>query len=601
MPNPWWEDRGEPWEYDPGPPRNRRWARLFSDTPNYRGLGKAVFGREKFRWHFGPMFYRGRLGDGEVRVLLIGQEGAQDESLSHRSFTGGTGARMQHFLHHLGITRSYLFLNTFVYPIYGQYGSDFAWIARHPDSPIVKHRHGILDYVLDRNDVHLVVAVGRAAEDTARTWVRAHGGSCPGFGHLSGCDGSVLGPRTRLVDVVHPGAAGAGGGIGPIEQNFRGAISRIEAWVQADPGWLPADPGTGPRFTAPFDYGRAPIPFRDFPFGRTWRLGRGATSSNRKDHQRSIQLFSAGGSYNNQGDDPFYGSSGRGSDEGYADEPGDLPYEPPRESPLDFDPGPGSRFARLFMGDEPGFEWPDFEGMGVRAHPSLGWGPIYRGRPDDAGILVLADQRSHDDLFTGRALTGDAGQHLQEMLRSIGLVRRYAILRVLPVDTLGLPFGTVRSIVDDAAVRRAYRRMVEEIASASSDLALLLAVGPHAAELATHVNAPGLPVISTKAYGQSGWLSSWQDAVSQASGLSYPRDLASPAFAYDGRRGQIPRIDLPYGSLRWNGTSGDRAVRAEEGGQPSGDYYKLFMPRWAYELAPAPLSAAEQQAVDAMP
>ena len=76
--------------------------------------GNALTGKDEFRWHFGPMFYRGRLGDHEIKVLIVGQEGAQDESLSHRSFTGGTGARMQHLLTHLGITRSYLFANTFV-------------------------------------------------------------------------------------------------------------------------------------------------------------------------------------------------------------------------------------------------------------------------------------------------------------------------------------------------------------------------------------------------------------------------------------------------------------------------------------------------------
>ena len=102
--NEYWEGRGYPWEYDPGPPKNKSWARLFARTPNYRGLGVAATGSERFRWHFGPMFYRGRLKDNSVKVLVIGQEGAQDESLSHRSFTGGTGARMQHFLNYIGIT-----------------------------------------------------------------------------------------------------------------------------------------------------------------------------------------------------------------------------------------------------------------------------------------------------------------------------------------------------------------------------------------------------------------------------------------------------------------------------------------------------------------
>jgi hypothetical protein len=98
MVNTLWDGRGVPWEHDAGPPRNRSWGRLFAETPNYRGLGHAVTNRNAFRWHFGPMFYRGRLGDRQVKVLIVGQEGAQDESLSHRSFTGGTGGRMQHLL-----------------------------------------------------------------------------------------------------------------------------------------------------------------------------------------------------------------------------------------------------------------------------------------------------------------------------------------------------------------------------------------------------------------------------------------------------------------------------------------------------------------------
>ena len=49
-------------------------------------------------------------------------------------------------------------------------------------------------------------------------------------------------------------------------------------------------------------------------------------------------------------------------------------------------------------------------------------------------MLVLADQESHDDLFTGRALSGDAGQRLQAWLRAAGFTRSYCVLRTLPVD-----------------------------------------------------------------------------------------------------------------------------------------------------------------------
>ena len=186
--NDYWEGRGAPWEYDPGPPKNRSWPRLFAETPNYRALGTAVIGHEQFRWHFGPMFYRGRLGDNQVKVVVIGQEGAQDESLAHRSFTGGTGARMQYFLNYLGITRSYLFLNTFVYPIFGQYSGDkLRWLAQDPDSPIVKHRHKLYNYVLARNDVHLIIAVGNAAKESVVTWVTSRGGTCPQPSNIKAC------------------------------------------------------------------------------------------------------------------------------------------------------------------------------------------------------------------------------------------------------------------------------------------------------------------------------------------------------------------------------------------------------------------------------
>ena len=105
--------RGDAWEFDPGPAAGSGWAELFAATPNYRGLGRAVVGREAFRWHHGPMFYRGRL-DGSAKVVVVGQEGAQDESLSHRSFTGGTGARMQQLRRHHGFDRAYQVLKSFV-------------------------------------------------------------------------------------------------------------------------------------------------------------------------------------------------------------------------------------------------------------------------------------------------------------------------------------------------------------------------------------------------------------------------------------------------------------------------------------------------------
>ena len=86
----------------------------------------------------------------------------------------------------------------------------------------------------------------------------------------------------------------------------------------------------------------------------------------------------------------------------------------------------------------------------MKCSPSFGTGPIFRGRLDRPSILVLADQQSQDDLFTMRALTGDDGQHLQSFLRAAGITSRYAILRVLPVDTLADNQTAVAAVVDSA-------------------------------------------------------------------------------------------------------------------------------------------------------
>jgi uracil-DNA glycosylase len=589
--------RGDPWEHDPGPTDGSGWAALFAETPNYRGLGRTVLGREAFRWHHGPMFYRGRL-DGSAKVVIVGQEGAQDESLAHRSFTGGTGARMQHFLRFIGIDRSYLFLNSFIYPIFGQYSMDLRPLAQDPRSPITQHRNRIFDKAIIDGDVRLVVAVGTAAKESVVTWIRAHGGSAQ-LDALHNANMGSIPNRVRVVGVLHPGGA-AGGSTATIKADFQRAVNRIRGWVADDSGWLPADPGMARNLSTPYPYSSAAIPFRDFPFGTCPRLGRGGTSSNRSDDQRAIRLFSAAGKYNASGAHLSDPSTATGSSQGYDDDAGDLPYEPPRANPRSFDPGPPADLARLLMGAEPAFPWPDFAGLGVRSHPSFGVGPIYRGRFKQLSLIVLADQASQDDVFSGRALSGEAGQRLQGFLRAAGLSQRYLIIRTIPVDTLDITAAARNAIVDDARVRALHRELLQRVAGANGGLAALVAVGTAARRLAPNVVPAGLPIVELATLGGAGWAASWQAGLTDLSARNYTKDLTNPTFSMPATRGQLPRIDLPYGTTRWVGTSGDRGVRPRDLdlGKPSPDYLKLFLPSWVASLAPAPLMAAEQQAAD---
>jgi uracil-DNA glycosylase len=590
------DPRGNIWEHDPGPPASSGWAELFAETPNYRGLGRAVLGKEAFRWHHGPMFFRGRL-DGSAKVVVVGQEGAQDESLSHRSFTGGTGARMQHFLRHIGLDRSYVFLNSFVYPIFGQYSDRLRPLAQDPRSPIASHRKRIFDKAIVDGDVRLVVAVGRAAKESVASWVKAHGGSADPD-RLDKASLGSLPNRLRLVGVLHPG--GATGSTTAIKADFSRAVALIKGWLDDNSSWLPADPGVPRNLASPYQYTSDPIPFRDFPFGVCPRLGRGGTSSNRSDDQRAIRLFSANGKYNARGARLSDPSTAGGSPEGYDDAAGELPYEPPRDNPEGFDPGPPSQLARLLIGGDPAFPWPDFRSLGVTSDASFGAGPIYRGRFKQLSLVVLADQTSEDDVFTARSLSGDAGQRFQGFLRAAGLTRRYLIVRTLPVDTLDLTAQKRDVLVDQPRVQAFHRELLSRVLAQNSGVTALLAMGRGARRLAPHVAPSGLTVVELAAAGETGANASWQAALTKLAARSYTKDLNNPTFDVPSARSQLPRIDLPYGTLLWVGTSGDRAVRPTDlaVNRPSPDYLKLFAPSWVAGLAPAPLSPAEQAAAN---
>jgi len=254
----------------------------------------------------------------------------------------------------------------------------------------------------------------------------------------------------------------------------------------------------------------------------------------------------------------------------------------------------------VLLGAEPGFGWPDFAALGVTAHPSFGVGAVYRGRFRDLSLLVLADQASNDDLFCGRALSGEAGQQLERFLRAAGLTRRYLIVRTLPVDTLDLSQSRRNSLVDRPEVQALHRELLRRVRAENPQAGVLLALGPGAQRLAPQVVPPGMEVIPLAAAGSSGAAASWQAALDQLATRTYPRDLGNPSFQLGSGRGQLPRIDLPYGTLRWVGSSGDRAVRPTDLdlGKPSPNYLKLFAPTWVTQLGPAPLTPAEQQAAD---
>jgi len=132
----------------------------------------ALYPTADFRTEWGPVFHRGRL-DGSARILVIGQDPAQHETIARRILVGEAGQRIQGFLAKLGITRSYLMINTFLYSVFGQGGGN-----RHKDDEgIIAYRNRWIEAALTTNDIEAVVALGTLAGHAWQVWKASPAGA----------------------------------------------------------------------------------------------------------------------------------------------------------------------------------------------------------------------------------------------------------------------------------------------------------------------------------------------------------------------------------------------------------------------------------------
>jgi len=126
--------------------------------------GADVYPPDQFRVEWGPIFHRGRL-DGSARVLVIGQDPAQHETVVRRILVGEAGRRLQGFLAKLGITKSYVFINTFLYSVYGSVKA-----KTRKNMRLVEYRNRWLDALLSEGRVEAVLALGSAAQEAWQLW-----------------------------------------------------------------------------------------------------------------------------------------------------------------------------------------------------------------------------------------------------------------------------------------------------------------------------------------------------------------------------------------------------------------------------------------------
>jgi hypothetical protein len=192
-----------PIEFDPGYV-NEPFRTLAAAYPD-----ESVYPADSFRVEWGPVFHRGRL-DGTARVLVVGQDPATHEAVCRRILVGEAGQRIQGFLAKLGINRSYAFVNTFLYSVYGQSGGE-----RHvADAAIAAYRNQWLDGIVATNPIEAIVSLGHLADTACTKWrATPTGAAC----------------AATYTTVLHPTY--------PDSASRSGTISKAEAFARLCASW----------------------------------------------------------------------------------------------------------------------------------------------------------------------------------------------------------------------------------------------------------------------------------------------------------------------------------------------------------------------------
>jgi len=229
-------------KFDHGP--NAAWEALFAKAPI-----AAFKANPRFRTEFAPVFYRGRL-DGSARILVIGQDPSTDEILAQRCLVGNAGQLVQGLLKKLGIAKSYVMLNTFLYGIHGQYDSAMRNVSA--SEPFLSFRNSLFDRVKATCTIEAVIAFGVGAHESYDKW--------------------PAGQTLPIFKLTHPTAKS---GIGA---SWNAHLAGMLAAITPDPGGVQHPT---PYVGNPGKNNRADIPRTDLNFGVPDWFGTGGTHSER--------------------------------------------------------------------------------------------------------------------------------------------------------------------------------------------------------------------------------------------------------------------------------------------------------------------------------
>ncbi len=231
--------------FDPGCSKEpfRTLARMYPEAEAYPP--------GQFRIEWGPIFHRGRL-TGSARVLVLGQDPAQHETIVRRILVGEAGRRVQGFLAKLGVTTRYVMINTFLYSVYGTVKA-----ATRKGAILVGYRNQWIDAFLTKGKIEAVVSLGTAANEAWQLWKGTPVGQSidvafAAITHPTQPESFSKGDKTKLAQATKK-----------LLNNWNLALEILSPAIQ-HPDHAVAITPYGDSWT---EGDRVPIPEQDFPAG----------------------------------------------------------------------------------------------------------------------------------------------------------------------------------------------------------------------------------------------------------------------------------------------------------------------------------------------
>ena len=208
----------------------------------------------------------------------------------------------------------------------------------------------------------------------------------------------------------------------------------------------------------------------------------------------------------------------------------------------------------------------------IKSHPSVKDFGHYRGKVQNAKVIILADPHGYDDIVTSKALTGTRGQYIQGAMNDLGIYDDYLVIKTVPFAMENATDEEYAYVIEQT---KEYRTKIFEELKLNNEPIAFIADGKYAQkELARLV--PSAKIISMNR-AQSSYDYGIKNAMSKLALI-----LNRNTTALKGKMANIPRSHLSFYARTWEGTSGDRVITSK-GKKFKGIAFAEVVPSWAYK------------------